>query len=143
MNALCLFVAGALQATLPTTDVTLQWVHSIEKTRWQERYRVEGRQLKLVEARIEGSGAGMDPGPDARLIDGWWTWRPNATLSALHLTLSPFTRDYDLCWRGRCHTLRSLATQARPAAQPLLPRDEAANDVAFVELRACNRKEHE
>jgi hypothetical protein len=140
LNALCIFVAGALQATLPTNEVTLQWVHSIEKTRWQELYRVEGRQIKLVEARIEGSGAGMEPGPGARLINGWWKWRPNATLDALRLTLSPFTRDYDLCWRGRCHTLHSLATQARP---PMRQRDEATDEVASVELRACNRKKHE
>jgi len=142
VNSLCLFVAGALHATLPTADFTVGWVHSIEKTRWEERYRVAGTRLELVEARVRGSGAGMEPGPDARLVDGWWTWHPERRLDALRLTLSPYAGDYDLCWRGRCHTLRSLAALARPHL-PGDGDDEAQVDVATVELHACNGKEHE
>jgi hypothetical protein len=128
VNAACLFVAGALHATIPA-QFTVAWMHSVARTRWEERYRVEGRALRLVGARVQGSGAGMEPGPDAVLRDGWWTWTPQAApLANLRLTLSSYTRGYDLCWRGRCQTLRSLVT---PPAGPPLP------DGTRVELRAC------
>ena len=125
MNAVCLLVAGALRATLPTSEFTVGWNHSVEKTRWEERYRVAGARLALVEARIQGSGAGMEPAPDARLSNGWWAWRPAmAPLPELRLTLSPFTRDYDICWRGRCQALRDLVA--------------VRATTAVVDVRPCN-----
>ena len=117
MNGVCLLVAGVLRATVPADEFTLAWQHSVEKIRWEERYRVEGTKLDPVEARIQGSGAGIDPAPDARLRDGWWTWRPGSTpLAELRLTLSPYTRDYDLCWSGRCRALRDIVAIADPTA---------------------------
>jgi len=117
VDAVCLLVAGALRATLATSDFTLAWQHSVEKIRWEERYRVSGAKLDLVEARIQGSAAGIDPPQAARLRDGWWTWRPDtAPLAELRLTLSPYTRDYDLCWNGRCRTLRDVAATREPTA---------------------------
>jgi hypothetical protein len=136
LSAACLFVAGALRALVPAQEFTVAWMHSVEKTRWEERYRVERAKLRLVEARIQGSGAGMDPPADATFDHGWWSWRPSvAPLSVLRLTLSPFTRDYDLCWRGRCQTLRSLVASApsgstRNAGEP-------RNADGVVEIRAC------
>lgn len=123
MHSACLFIAGALRAVIPAQDFTVAWMHSVEKTRWEERYRVEGTALRLVEARIQGSGAGMDPPPDARFAGGWWTWRPSiGPLPAVRLTLSPFTRDYDLCWARRCQTLRSLvATHTATAVVEVRP----------------------
>jgi hypothetical protein len=32
--------------------------------------------LELVQARVKGSGAGMEPPPEARLVDGWFQWQP-------------------------------------------------------------------
>ena len=137
MNAACLLVAGALRAVVPAHEFTVAWMHSVEKIRWEERYRVEGDTLRLVEARIQGSGAGIDPPPNAQLHDGWWSWRPSiAPLPALRLTLSSYTKDYDLCWRGRCQKLQTLvAAAAGPDAQP------GAGDV--VEVRACRKRHHE
>jgi len=139
VNAICLVVAGVVRATLPTTELTVAWQHSVEKTRWEERYRIDGTALRLVEARIQGSGAGMEPPPDARLADGWWTWRPKSDpLPALRLTQSTFTRDYDLCWRGQCRTLGSLV--APPSSAPA-PHDRSAAQtrpaIDVVEARAC------
>jgi hypothetical protein len=109
VNAICLIVAGVVQATLPASEMTLGWQHSVEKTRWEERYRVDNGRLLIVEARVQAMGAGMEPPASARLQSGWWTWRPSiAPLAELKLTQSSYTRDYDLCWSGECATLSRL-----------------------------------
>jgi hypothetical protein len=103
--ALCL-VAGALHAAIPAQRFTLRWWHSIEKIEWDEDYRIVGRRLELVQARIRGSGAGMDPPPDARLVDGAWQytladpWRDRVKLAR-----SSYVRDYELCFAGRCRPM--------------------------------------
>ena len=109
MSAVCLVVAGVLRATVPADTFTLAWQHSVEKTRWQEDYRIEGELLVLTETRVEGSGAGMEPGPNAHLVDGSWHWRPDlAPLTSLRLTSSSYTADYAICWAGACRPLREL-----------------------------------
>ena len=110
LNAICIIVAGVVRATLPTTEFTLTWEHSVEKTRWEEHYLSDGDRLRLTQARIQSFGAGMEPPPDARLVDGWWTWRPTLEpLRALQLTRSSYTQDYQVCWDARCSTLSELA----------------------------------
>ncbi len=110
MNGICLLVAGALRATLPGPDFTLSWEHSVEKIQWTERYSIDGNRLRLIEARVGGSGAGMEPAPGAILKDGAWTWRPAAApLPELRLTYSTFTRDYRLCAATRCVALAEIA----------------------------------
>jgi hypothetical protein len=98
-----------VRASLATTEFTLAWEHSVEKTRWEERYVAEGDRLRLAEARIQGFGAGMEPPAGARLVDGWWTWRPALEpLPALRLTQSTYTSDYRICWNHRCKALATL-----------------------------------
>jgi hypothetical protein len=95
--SLCL-AAGVLAATLPLSSFTLAWTHSIEKIRWEEDYRVVDQQLVLEEARIRGSGAGMEPPADARFKDGVWHYRPHlAPLKKLSLSHSPYTAGYEIC----------------------------------------------
>jgi hypothetical protein len=109
VTAICLLVAGALRATLPAESFTLSWQHSIEHTRWEEDYRVRGDALVLTESRVEGFGAGMEPAPGAKLVDGMWRWRPDLPpLPALRLTSSPYAGDYTICWPGQCRGLRAL-----------------------------------
>jgi hypothetical protein len=133
MNVACLLVAGTLRAVVPAQEFTVAWTHSVQKTRWEERYRVEERSFRLVEARIQSSGAGLDPPPDAMLAGGWWTWHPALSpLPELKLTLSSYTRGYDLCWRGRCHSLRRLVSSGAADA-----------DGAVVEIQACREPRHE
>ena len=69
LAALCL-VAGSLQVSLPVTQFGLRWQHSIEKIEWTEDYEVAGPWLHLSQARIRGSGAGMEPPEGATLVDG-------------------------------------------------------------------------
>src|SRR4051812_49599295 len=73
--SLCLATAGAAKA-LSLAAFTLVWTHSIEKVDWQEDWRVTPAGLELIAARVKGSGAGMEPPPEARLGEGWVTWQP-------------------------------------------------------------------
>jgi hypothetical protein len=106
--AICLAL-GTHHVRLPVRHFTLTWIHSVEKTGWQEDYAIRGDRLALTEARIQGTGAGMEPPPDAVLRDGWWHYVPHlAPLPELRLTLSPYTADYRLCWSDRCRSLASV-----------------------------------
>jgi len=125
MDPLCLIVAGIVRATLPAPDFTLSWMHSVQKSRWEERYHVERDGLRLVTARVQGSGAGMEPAPAATLRDGWWTWHPQTAVRELRLTRSDYTSDYTLCWRDRCRTLGDLVG--------------ATDDGAVVTVRPCDQ----
>ena len=108
-DAICIIIAGVVRATLPSSEFTLAWQHSVEKTRWEERYRIDGGRLVLIEASVAGSGAGMEPAPGARLANGRWSWRPALPpLPVVRLAASPYARDYELCWSGRCSPLGSL-----------------------------------
>lgn len=103
---LCLSV-GAVAAVLALPAFTLAWTHSIEKTRWEEDWRVHAGQLHLVEARIRGSGAGMEPPPAARLREGVWHYRPEiAPQAELLLANSPGVAGYELCSQAGCRALR-------------------------------------
>ena len=103
--ALCL-AAGAVSAVLAINSFTLAWMHSIERVRWEEDWRVDAGQLQIVAARIKGSGAGMEPPDDAVLQGGAWHYRPRvAAMDRLTLTHSPYTTGYELCTDGACRML--------------------------------------
>ena len=112
---LCI-AAGALVAALAVDSFTLAWTHSIEKIRWEEDWRIEDGRLRLVEARIRGSGAGMEPPDDAVFEHGAWRYAPNIPpLPRLRLAHSTFTAGYELCTEGRCRPLADLAGSAENA----------------------------
>lgn len=115
MDAVCLLVAGVVRATLPGPEFTLAWEHSVQKTRWEERYRVAGSALTLDFARIQGSGAGMEPPPQAVFRDGWWTWRPGLRMPELRLARSPYTGDYAICRDGRCQPMAEFVGSVETA----------------------------
>jgi hypothetical protein len=118
----CLALAGVFLAALPTEAFGLVWSHSVERTEWREEWRVDGDRLRLVEAAIEGSGAGMEPPAGAALTDGAWRWRPEAPpLARLVLANSPFAGDYRLCWSGGCRPLAGLAPAQRSGPLEFYP----------------------
>lgn len=141
ITGICLALASSLgsagsasdtEVFVPVQRFTLAWTHSIEKTRWEEDYEVvSGRPsgmrpaLKATAARIRGSGAGMEPPDDARLIaGGWYQYTPQIeTPKVLRLTRSRFTADYDWCAAGRCQPLSELL----------------ASDGDITLLRACTK----
>jgi len=103
------FIAGSVAKTLQVTAFTLVWTHSVQKTDWQEDWRATADGLTLTEARIKGSGAGVDPPADARLINGWWRWRPaSAPRKDVILGHSGATGDWRICTGGRCRTLPDI-----------------------------------
>ena len=103
--SLCLLAGGKL-TVLATAAFTLSWTHSVERTEWEEDWRVTPAGLEIVAARIRGSGAGMEPGPDAVLADGWWTYAPDLPpLRELVLGNSGAAQAWTLCGGGRCLTL--------------------------------------
>jgi len=116
--------AGGLVVALALDSFTLAWTHSIEKIRWEEDWRVAGTQLALVEARVRGSGAGMEPPAGSVLRDGVWHYDPHlAPLDVLRLTHSSFAAGYEICHDGACAPLAAAAPRA------------GNGDV--IELRSC------
>jgi hypothetical protein len=106
--SLCLASAGVVK-TLSLAAFTLAWTHSVEKVEWQEDWRVTPAGLELIEARVKGSAAGMEPPPEARLINGWFQWQPKpAPLPELMLGNSSATGEWRLCATGQCRTLSDI-----------------------------------
>ena len=98
-------LAGAL-ALAVGEGFTLGWTHSVERVEWRESWRVEGAALHLVEARVRGSGAGMEPGENASQRDGWWVWNPDRRLPELRLAASGATQGgWRLCTDSGCREL--------------------------------------
>lgn len=105
--SVCLAAGGVVKA-LQIAAFTLAWTHSVEKTAWQEDWIVTGQGLRLAEARIKGSGAGMDPPPEARLTDGWWRWQPDRPpLAEIVLANSGAAGEWRIC-TDACRTLAEI-----------------------------------
>ncbi len=119
--ALCILSAGKT-TVIAASAFTLAWTHSVEKTRWEEEWRVTQAGLELTAARVEGTGAGMEIPDGAVLKDGVWTYRPVLPPQpALHLASSGATvGGWKLCADGNCITI---------GAEPGEP----------VEIRGCKR----
>jgi len=74
--AVCIATAGGV-LNIAATSFILSWTHSVEKVPWQEFWTVTAQGLVLSEARIKGSGAGMEPPEDAVFKEGWYIYHPN------------------------------------------------------------------
>lgn len=99
---LCLLAAGAT-VRLGTVMLTLAWMHSIEKTRWEEDWRATPAGLVLDEDRIQATGAGMEPPPNARFDGKWWRYTPPLPpMPNTVLRRSGATADWQVCIKGVC-----------------------------------------
>jgi hypothetical protein len=107
--SLCLASAGLVKA-LAISAFTLVWTHSVEKVDWQEDWRVTPSGLELTQARVKGSGAGMEPPPEARLVNGWFQWKPaRGPMAEVQLGNSGAAGEWRLCSHGRCRTLSQIS----------------------------------
>ena len=94
--AVCLATSLAT-AAVAANAFTLAWTHSIERVRWEEDWRVEGQQLQIVAARVKGSGAGMEPPPEARKQGRFWVWSPLLRVPEVRLAQSGMAGEWALC----------------------------------------------
>lgn len=119
--ALCVAAAG-ITLRLAVSAFTLAWSHTVEHLPWQEDWRVDGDRLVLEDMRVKGSGAGIDPPPLSRLVDGWYVWRPADETRArivLRRAADPdgVIGDWQFCAAGEpCHALGDLVG---PDADPV------------------------
>lgn len=106
--------AGAAVAVIAAQSFTLAWTHSVEKLRWEEDWRVEAGRLTLAEARVRGTGAGMEPPEGATWRNGAWHYRPVPLQEGeVRLGASGFAADYDLCFAGTCRRLGQVLPRGR------------------------------
>jgi hypothetical protein len=115
VSALCLAGGGAV-VKIAIAAFSLAWTHTIEHVEWQEDWRVLEDRLVLEEARVVGSGAGMEPPSEARLVDGRWTWHPGTVLAEIVLRRAPEAGDWRLCIGADCRPLGALVP---PTADPV------------------------
>ena len=100
----CLLAGGVALAV--SGGFTLGWTHSVERTEWLEAWHVANGRLHLDEARIRGSGAGMEPGEGAIRRDGWWVWQPGLSVPELALAAPGATGGgWRLCTDAGCREL--------------------------------------
>lgn len=104
--SLCVLAAGNATA-LAVSAFTLAWTHSIEKTAWEEDWRVTPAGLELTQARVKGSGAGMEPPEGAALSEGWWVYAPGLPpMPRLVLAASGASvSGWSICAEGACLTV--------------------------------------
>ena len=127
--SLCL-ATPVLALSLTVQSFTLSWTHSVEKTEWREHWHVEGAALALQEARVRGSGAGMEPPEGSVLRDGWWVYTKPLRVPVLRLAVSGATgRGWRLC----------TATEGCRDLEALLARDGAAPSAIEIRPGACRR----
>ena len=103
-----LCILGLAQTLVISASIfSLSWTHSVEGTRWEETWHVQDGELQVVEARVKGSGAGMEPPETAVLNGGWWVFQPNVPpQEKLFLAASGVTQDgWLLCANGKCWSL--------------------------------------
>jgi hypothetical protein len=124
MSLLLCLAAGGVSVSLAFGHFTLSWQHSIEKIEWRESWALSASGLVPVEARVQGTGAGMEPPPEARLKDGWFIWRPTLPpQQKLSYPDSAYTTPMRLCLPGKpCRPLRSFLPKTAPKDQPVVLR---------------------
>lgn len=103
--SLCI-LAGGKVVSLAVAAFTLSWTHSVERTMWAEAWQVTPAGLAIVEARIEGAGAGMEP-PEGAAFDGsGWVYRPRLPPQArIVLADSGAAGAWRFCADGQCRDL--------------------------------------
>lgn len=105
--SVCLAAAG-ITKMLQVAAFTLAWTHSVEKMAWSEDFVVTEHGLQVVQARVQGSGAGIDPPPGARLVDGAYQWKPDrAPLPEIILANSGAAGEWRIC-TDACRTLADI-----------------------------------
>ena len=85
----------------------------VEKIEWQEDWIINHNQLEIVEARVQGSGAGMEVPEGSKFVDGWWIYRPKdiKTNELLLATSNTNIQNWKICFNGSCSVLKNNEEQ--------------------------------
>jgi len=104
--SLCV-LTGTKVTTFAISFFTLVWTHSVEKVEWQEDWKIINSKLKIVESRVKGSGAGMEPPADSKLIKGWWVYKPKVSAKdeLILATSETNIKNWNICFNGNCEEL--------------------------------------
>jgi len=101
MSLICLSGGGVVVKL--AAALTLSWTHSVEKVKWEEDWRAHPAGIAIVESRVKGSGAGMEPPPGAKLKNGVYSYRPHwVPMKEVVLRRSGATADWNVCIGGTC-----------------------------------------
>lgn len=107
MSIICL--AGGGVVVKLAAAITLSWTHSVEKVRWEEDWRAHPAGIAIVESRVKGSGAGMEPPDGAILKNKSYSYRPHlAPQKQVVLRRSGATADWNICQYGSCKPMSEL-----------------------------------
>jgi hypothetical protein len=115
MSIICL--SGGSVVVKLAAAITLSWMHSVEKVQWEEDWRANPAGIAIVEARVKGSGAGMEPPPGAKLKNGAYSYRPHwVPMKEVVLRRSGATADWNICQNGVC---KPMSDYLPPDADPV------------------------
>jgi len=108
--SICLY-AGGKALVIAASAFTLSWTHSVEKVIWEEDWRLTDAGLQIVEARVKGTGAGMEIPEGAVLKDGAWAYAPKLKAQPrIVLAQSGATGGgWQICGEGICRTVGKAA----------------------------------
>ncbi len=114
--ALLCVAVGHYAVAVYAPRFTLSWKHSMEYVEWRETWKVRTKTMQVVEARIKGTGAGMEPPRHAVLKDGWFIYTPKSPpQEQLVLPDSGFTRPMRLCLpKDVCRSIRTFLPREAP-----------------------------
>ena len=110
---LCIAAGGKIIA-LAATSFSLSWTHSVEQTLWEEQWAIVDGRLAVIEATVQGSGAGIALPDNAIRTEDGWTYRPSLPpLERLSLAASGATPSaWTLCAGAQCMELGAQAGEA-------------------------------
>lgn len=113
--------SAALAMGLAVNAFELRWTHSVEKIEWTESWVVDGSDLVLQRATVQGSGAGMEPPDGAQWHHGRWEYRVPRRVQALHLAVSGATvGGWQWCAAGHCGDLEAVFSRSGGEAPAML-----------------------
>lgn len=109
-----------LAIELPVRTFTLKWVHSIERSGWEETWRVTADGFLPVSARIKTGGSGMEPPPSSNFLDGWYVYVPNiGPVLEIVIPDSDFTPPMQICVQDDCAPLSKAADRKPDDIRPI------------------------
>jgi len=120
--ALLCVAAGSFSVAIYAPRFTLSWEHAVERVEWSETWRVHTKTMRLIEARIKGSGAGMEPPRNAVLKDGWFVYLPKIQpQTRMVMPDSADTKPTRLCLPGdKCRPIRAFLPREAPKDAPVV-----------------------